>query len=222
MSPAIAVWSAPPSFAKREMLVRANSSCVPKRRTVSADLVMTNLLAFLYLALGVLVVAVEVRRMRAGRSFDALSLFNAAYFVFFVFVPLNVLIFGEGVVRQKYAYQTWSHGDTSTASALIVSYVAFVLGFFRRGNAESVVGAVLRVQAGHITYWLIGSFFVIGGLALAYHISLVGGVMEALKVAPGVRTGEFRLEGDALFVRQFASFLATAFMLSWAIHIDIG
>lgn len=76
---------------------------------------MTILLASCYLTLGVLIAAVEVRRMRAGQPFDALSLFNGAYFLFFVFVPLNVLVLGEAVVRQKYAYQTWSHGDIWTA-----------------------------------------------------------------------------------------------------------
>lgn len=182
---------------------------------------VTSLLASLYLTLGVLIAVVEISRMRACRPVDALSLFNGAYFLFFVFVPLNVLVFGEDAVRQKYAYQTWSHGDVWTAFALMLSYAAFVLGYFRKKNVQKVVGA----RAGHAIYpalWLTGGFFVIGALSLAYHINLAGGVIETLKIAPGVRTGEFRLEGQLLFVRQFAYFLATAFMLSWAIYIDAG
>ncbi len=182
---------------------------------------MTILLASLYLTLGVLIAAVEIWRIRGGRPIDALFFFNGAYFLFFVFVPLNVLTFGEDVVRQKYAYQTWSHGDGWTALALMLSYVAFVLGYCRKSNVRKAVG----VGAGHAIYpalWLTGGFLAIGALSLAYHINLAGGLIETLKVAPGVRTGEFPLEGQLLFVRQFAYFLATAFMLSWAVYIDAG
>lgn len=181
----------------------------------------TNLLAYLYLILGVLIVAVEIQRVRGGRPIDALFFFNGAYFLFFVFVPLNVLTFGEDAVRQKYAYQTWSHGDAWTAFALILSYAAFVLGYFRKKNIQEIA----RAGTGHaipLALLLTGAFFAIGALSLAYHISLAGGVFETLKVAPRVRTGEFRLDGQLLFVRQFAYFLATAFMLSWAVYIDVS
>lgn len=67
---------------------------------------------------------------------------------------------------------------------------------------------------------LIVSFSILGAIALAYHISLVGGVVETLKFAPAVRTGDFQLAGKALFVRQFLFFLPTAFMLTWAVCID--
>ena len=186
---------------------------------------MPGLLASLYLILGALIAAVEIRRIRGVRLIDALFLFNGAYFLFFVFVPLNVLTFGEDVVRQKYAYQTWSHGDVWTAFALMLSYAAFVLGYFRKKNilkvADDGVGAG-EEYAIYPALWLIGGFFAIGALSLGYHINLVGGITEVLKLAPSVRTGEFQLEGSFLFVRQFAYFLATAFMLSWAVYIDAG
>ena len=181
---------------------------------------MTILLASLYLALGVLIVAVEIQRTRVRRPFNALSLFSGAYFLFFVFVPLNVLVLGEAAVRQKYAYQTWSHGDIWTALALMLSYVVFVLGYHRRGKNEPGVGVGVGPHAIRTVLWLIGGFFLLGIMALAYHVGLMGGVIETLQFAPGSRTGEFRLEGQALFVRQFAYFLATAFMLGWAIYVD--
>lgn len=136
---------------------------------------MTILLASLYLALGVLIAAVEIQRMRARRPFNALSLFNGAYFLFFVFAPLNVLVLGEAGVRQKYAYQTWSHGDIWTALALMLSYVLFVLGYHRRGKSEPGVGVGAGPHAIRTVFWLIGGFFLLGGMALAYHVSLMGG-----------------------------------------------
>ena len=186
---------------------------------------MPGLLASLYLILGALIAAVEIRRIRGGRLIDALFLFNGAYFLFFVFVPLNVLTFGEDVVRQKYAYQTWSHGDVWTAFALMLSYAAFVLGYFRKKNIQKVADDGMGAGEEYAIYpalWLIGGFFAIGALSLGYHINLVGGITQVLKLAPSVRTGEFQLEGSFLFVRQFAYFLVTAFMLSWAVYIDAG
>lgn len=179
---------------------------------------MTNLLVSLYFALGVLIVAVELRRMRAAQPINALTLFNAAYFLFYVFAPLNVLVFGGDAVRQKYAYRTWSHGDYWTAFALILSYAVFVLGYSRRSRVKRLSlagGNVIRTA-----FWLIVSFSVLGSIALAYHISLVGGVVETLQFAPALRTGEFQLTGKALFVRQFTYFVSTAFMLTWAVCID--
>ena len=179
------------------------------------------LLICLYQALGLLIISVEFHRIQTGRPADALTLFNAAYFVFFVFVPLNIFILGEEAVRQKYVYQTYSYGDLSTIIALIISYATFVGGYFYRGNTSAAVDAKLEWSVDPIAVnWVICIFFVIGGLSLTYHISLTGGIIEALKVSFDVRTGNFPLEGNYLFVRQFSAFLSAAFMLSWARGID--
>lgn len=179
------------------------------------------LLVLCYLTLGILIAAVEVRRLTDGRPLDGLSFFNAAYFIFFVFVPLNVLVFGEEAVRQKYAYQTWAHGDFGTYLSLLLTYVVFVRGYFQRGNSCTPFAIVDRcIAAFPVVPRVAGVFFLIGVAALAYHVSLVGGVVETLYSSPQVRTGEFKLDGDFLFVRQFGSFLATAFMLYWAVYLD--
>lgn len=183
---------------------------------------ISTLLVLCYLTLGILIAAVEIRRLTSGRPLDALSFFNAAYFLFFVFVPLNVLVFGEEAVRQKYAYQTWSHGDFWTCLSLLFTYALFVFGYFRRDNSYMPSKAVTqRVVASPLASCVAGVFFLIGTAALAYHVSLVGGVFETLYLSPRVRTGEFKLDGDFLFVRQFGSFLATAFMLYWAVYLDV-
>lgn len=180
---------------------------------------MTELLVVLYLALGAIIVAVELQRVRAGRPFDALSLFNGAYFLFFVFAPLNVLALGEDAVRQKYAYQTWSHGDAWTAGALMLSYVLFVMGYHRK-RKKTLTPIAVGTNAIRVALWLVGGYVLVGAAALIYHVSLVGGVLETLQFAPGTRTGQFELDGQFLFVRQFAFFLATAFMLVWAVYIE--
>lgn len=180
---------------------------------------MTSLLVFCYVTLGILIFTVEVQRVRARLPLNALTFFNGAYLLFFVFAPLNVLLLGEAAVRQKFAYQSWSHGDIGTALSLVLTYVLFVLGYYRRRKHEGG-RREHGWRADHVAHWLIAAFFLLGCVALLYHISLVGGVIETLQFAPRVRTGEFRLEGKALFIRQFASFLATAFMLCWAVAIE--
>lgn len=175
------------------------------------------MLVALYSLLGILILAVEARQMR--RRGNALTFFNGAYFIFFVFVPLNVLILGDDAVRQKYAYQRWGHGDISTALTLIFSYLSFVFGFFQKNwrRARLCVGEASYISVA----WLIRCFFVLGAIALIYHVTLADGVIDALRLAPSIRTGEYRLEGRTLFVRQFAYFVATAFMLTWAVYIDV-
>ncbi|MFZ5498854.1 MAG: hypothetical protein ACOY6N_07370, partial [Pseudomonadota bacterium] len=181
---------------------------------------MTSLLTFLYITLGVLIASVEIRRVQRGQPFNSLTLFNGAYFLFYVFVPLNVLAFGGDAVRQKYAYQTWSHGDHWTALVLIATYAVFVMGYSRESVEQRKQFFAARYDI-RIAIWLIVAFTMLGTVSLAYHISLVGGVVEALQFAPAVRTGEFQLAGNVLFVRQFAAFSATAFMLAYAIYIDL-
>lgn len=181
---------------------------------------MTSLF-LLYSALGVLIATVEIQRLKAGRPFDALTLFNGAYFLFFVFVPLNVLAFGEIAVRQKYAYQMWSHGDGWTAVSLLLCYVVFILGYYRKRMARPssvIVHDAMRLA--QVVRWLVGGYVILGVIALAYHVSLTGGLTEALWLAPKVRTGEYPLQGGYLFIRQFAYFLATAFMLLWVLYLD--
>jgi len=179
------------------------------------------LLVLCYLALGILIATVEVQRMRARRPFNALSLFNGAYLLLFVFVPLNVLAFGEAAVRQKYAYQTWSHGDVWTAISLSLTYIVFLLGYYRRGKMNLASGGIgAGRQLLPVVSMMAGVFFLIGATALAYHVSLMGGVVETLRFSPQARTGEFRLDGNFLFVRQFSAFLATAFTLYWAVYLD--
>ncbi|MEW5886680.1 MAG: hypothetical protein AB1735_08265 [Pseudomonadota bacterium] len=180
---------------------------------------MTGIIVSLYLVLGAIIVAVEWQRVRAGRPFDALSLFNGAYFLFFVFAPINVLVLGEDAVRQKYAYQNWSHGDVWTAGALMLSYLLFVMGYHRK-RKKPLIPIEVGTNAVRVALWLIGGYVLVGAAALIYHVSLVGGVLETLQFAPGTRTGQFELDGDFLFVRQFSFFLATAFMLAWAVYIE--
>lgn len=128
---------------------------------------MTAFLASICLILGALIASVEVHRMRAKQPIDALTFFNGAYFLFFVFVPLNVLVLGEAAVRQKYAYQTWSHGDIWTALALLLSYAVFVLGYYRRGR-NGGAGADARQLSTRIASWLAGIYVLVGVMALAY------------------------------------------------------
>ncbi|MES2405894.1 MAG: hypothetical protein V4528_01065 [Pseudomonadota bacterium] len=184
----------------------------------------------LYVLLGLVIVASEVFRITRYRSVDALMLFNIAYFLFFVFVPLNVIILGEAAVRQKYVYQQFGYGDTSTAMALLACYLLFVTGYWikKYASGESATrnhpslgtdkGEACSAYLYKTATRLSIAFLLIGLAGLSYHTALMGGLIDVIKYAPSVRTGEYRLEGKWLFLRQFSAFASTAFILFWAVY----
>lgn len=179
---------------------------------------MADSLVFPYAILGILIFGLEIRRIRLGLPLDAMTLFNGAYFILFVFVPINVLIIGEDAVRQKHAYHTWSHGNFLTALTLIASYLTFVFGYYRPGAATSSCKALISLKlALRVTF----VFFVLGISAISYHVGLIGGAIDALILSPGLRTGQVAINGNYLFIRNFSYFAATAFMLLFALYIDL-
>ena len=151
-----------------------------------------------------------------------MTFFNFYYFVFFAFVPINVILFGEAVVRQKYAYQAFGHGDEYTALCLLLSYLLFLIGWMANPSIGSGFG--LKMQRGE-TYSLrkaarvAFAFFFIGLIAMSYNVVQVGGALEVIREAPNIRSGEFEFESRFVFIRQFISFLSCAFILFLAVYL---
>lgn len=149
-----------------------------------------------------------------------MTFFNFYYFVFFAFVPINVILFGEAVVRQKYAYQAFGYGDEYTALCLLFSYVLFLMGYM--ANPSIGNGFALKMQRGE-TYSLekaariAFAFFLIGLIAMSYNVVQVGGLLEVVREAPNIRSGEFDFESRFVFIRQFLAFLSSAFILFLAV-----
>lgn len=184
----------------------------------------------LYVLLGLTIVTVEVYRLGRYRSVDTLTLFNGVYFLFFVFAPLNVVAFGEAAVRQKYVYQQFGYGDESTALALLACYLLFIVGYaVKKSNItesaattchsfESDKGGACSAYLQRTATQISIIFLLIGFIGLSYHTALMGGVVEVIKNAPYVRSGEFGLEGKWLFLRQLSVFASTALILFWAVY----
>lgn len=184
----------------------------------------------LYVLLGLAIVTVGVYRFSRYRSIDTLTFFNGAYFLFFVFVPLNVVTLGEAAVRQKYVYQRFGYGDESTAMALLACYLLFIVGYAVKKSTimesaarscrsfESDKGGACSAYLHKTATQISITFLLIGFIGLSYHIALMGGVVEVIKNAPYVRSGEFGLEGKWLFLRQLSVFVSTALILFWAVY----
>ena len=184
----------------------------------------------LYLLLGLAIVSAEAVRFSRFRSVDALTFFSGAYFLLFVFVPLNVIAFGEAAVRQKYVYEQFGYGDETTAIALLACYLLFIVGYTVKkstvtefaarsfhsfeSDKDGACSAYLNKTATQISI----TFLLIGFIGLWYHTALIGGLVEVVKNAPYVRSGEFGLEGKWLFLRQLSIFVSTALMLYWAVY----
>jgi hypothetical protein len=175
----------------------------------------------IYVLLGLAIVAAEALRFYRRGSIDALTFFNFFYFLFFVFAPINVLIFGDSVVRQKYTYDAYGQGDELTALSLLSCYLLFLMGYMARPSA----GTRAASMATDVTYslnkaaWLSAMFFFIGVMAMSFTVFQVGGLLEVLREAMRIRSGEYSFESRFVFVRQFNSFLSSAFILYLAVYL---
>ncbi|HXY09604.1 MAG TPA: hypothetical protein VEI52_17305 [Terriglobales bacterium] len=148
---------------------------------------------------------------------NAMTAFNVSYLVLFVFVPLNVICFGEDVIRQKYAYETYGSGDAWTAFCLLFSYILFSLGYSWKSPKKR------GISSGHGAFSLrdstrvAKSIFFIGIFLTAVYVIQIGGISKVITEATAVRFGEVRLEGKYVFYRYFSQFSADAFVLFFAI-----
>jgi len=176
---------------------------------------------FIYILLGIWIVGVELRRYRRGQPLDAMTAFNVAYFILFVFVPINVLYFGEDVVRQKYAYETYGAGGTSTAVYLLASYVLFCLGYSLK--SRKTVQPNIPVRKFHFSLQdsvRVAKIALFMGIALmAIYTAQLGGVSNAIAEAGAIRYGEITLEGKFVFYTFFCQFASDAFVLFFAILV---
>ena len=176
---------------------------------------------YIYLLLGIVIVALEVRRHRAGNAIDAMTVFNCSYFVLFVFAPINVIWLGVDVVRQQYAYDTFGPGDANTALALLFSYLLFCLGYWAK-SSKRVPSAV---HGPRDCFPLKGSaqvakiIFFLGVLTTAIYVIQIGGVFQAIANASEVRSGELIIESKYIGYRHFAQFSADALVLFFAVVI---
>src|ERR1700730_11396703 len=175
----------------------------------------------IYILLGVLIAALEFRRHSSGKPIDAMTVFNCYYFVLFVFVPINVTWLGVDVVRQPYAYETYGHGDASTALSLLFSYVLFCLGYWAKasnGSASAVRGRRDYFPLGDSAY-VAKIIFALGVLLTVIYIIQMGGIMEVIYRANEVRAGELVIESKYIGYRHFSQLSADAFVLFCAVLI---
>lgn len=184
----------------------------------------------LYVLLGFAIVSTEAFRFSRFHSVDASTFFSGAYFLLFVFVPLNVITLGEAAVRQKYVYEQFGYGDESTTMALLACYLLFIVGYAVKKSTvrefaarschsfESDKGGACSAYLHKTATQISITFLLIGFIGLSYHTALMGGVVEVIKNAPYVRSGEFGLEGKWLFLRQLSVFVSTALILFWAVY----
>jgi hypothetical protein len=174
----------------------------------------------IYVLLGLAIALVEGVRFYRRRSIDALTFFGFYYFLLFVLAPINVLIYGDSVVRQKHAYHTFGPGDEVTALCILTCYALFLIGYqlnpeigrqrmrlSGEGNCYSVKTAA-RISV---------VYFVIGAAAMSYNVVEVGGFLDVVRQAPFIRSGVFAFEGKFVFIRQFIAFLSAAFLLYLAV-----
>ena len=171
----------------------------------------------IYILLGVICFAVSALIIRKGRDDYALLVFNAIYFIMFAFYPINLVIFGESVLRQKYIFERFGYGDTATALVLLVCYLLFVAGYFfaEKHKRLKTRQRKVNIERNIFVVRLVIAFSFIGLIGLTYHIIQTGGIFKSIEMASCVRGSTCGLDGDFVFLRQLQGFLVTAFMLYW-------
>lgn len=173
----------------------------------------------IYILLGILIIALEWRRRAGGQRVDAMTVFNVSYFALFVFVPINVMCFGDLVVRQQYAYETFGSGDLSTALSLLFCYILFCLGYWFKspgtagGAVRGPVSCIPLRDSRRVAIFI----FLVGVFLTAVYVVQMGGIMEVISNAADVRSGEYVIESKYIFYRWFSPFSADAFVLFAAV-----
>lgn len=164
----------------------------------------------IYVSLGLLIASLELARRYRHARVDAFSLFNGYYFIFFVFVPINIIFFGEQVVRQKYAFETFGGGNVFTALTLFCTYILFCFGY-------SIKPKIKRI--GHQRWYGLGDstkvavvILFLGLISISAHIVRLGGVSEVIINTQALRA-ETVIQSKYLWVNFFNSFLADSFVL---------
>jgi hypothetical protein len=164
---------------------------------------------------------VEIHRYFRSSQIDAMTVFNCCYFVLYVFVPLNVMLFGEDVVRQKYAFETFGAGDLSTSLALLLSYLSFCLGYWAKsrkkfespsGNPRAGFSLEDSAHVAHI-------IFLLGVLTTVIYVVQIGGLAQVITMATEITAKRFAVESKYIFYRNFSQFSADAFVLFFAVLI---
>jgi hypothetical protein len=182
---------------------------------------MNQLAIYIYILLGILIAALELRRRFAGKALDAMTVFNFYYFVLFVLVPINVIFLGADVVRQQYTYEAYGHGDAYTALSLCFSYVFFCFGYWLKSTKSRNLA-----RNGGGNYYSLGAsarvatiIFLFGLLLTAIYVVQMGGILEVISNASAVRYGELAIESKYIGYRFFSQFSADAFVLFFAVII---
>jgi oligosaccharide repeat unit polymerase len=172
------------------------------------------MIIFIYILLGALIVTREVRRHYRCQRIDNLTAFNLAYFLFFVVVPLNVICFGEDVVRQKFAYENYGAGSLWTAVSLTLCYLFFVTGYLLKSpdNREKRVQKQDSFSITDVSR-VARTVFLLGVIFSAIYATQVGGILDAISKAEQVRSGAYSIQSKYAFLRYFCQFASDAFVL---------
>jgi hypothetical protein len=173
----------------------------------------------IYVLLGLLILYLEWRRHSRGEGLNAMTVFNVSYFVLFVLVPINIMRFGEDVVRQTYIFETYGFGDTSTALSLLLCYILFWLGYWWKSAPSPRPETGRRAFALRDSERIAKIVFLIGAILLAVYTVQLGGVSQVLSQATAIRFGETTLESKYVFYLNFLQFSADAFVLFFAVVI---
>lgn len=178
------------------------------------------LLGYVFLAVIVFRLGVAPSIRQTGSS--GLMLVSGALGLFFCIFPILLILLGEQATRQLYVYRRYGVGDHLTLVVLLLTFVAFWLGYVIRAKfaaGEEVAWSRLNSSDEYTCLRYIAYGFVcLGLIGLTYQAVQAGGIFRMLSLSSCVRGSFCGMTGDFVFIRQLNYFVATGFMAYYIAH----
>ncbi len=145
---------------------------------------------FLYILLGVVIIFVEIKRKRYF-IIDHLTLFNAFFFLVYVFAPLALMFLGPDVIAHDLVlgkYYMWKNPYTS--SIILGAYLFFLAGYYWHAprKAASKIDIDFRLKNDLIMQFMPFIYLFLVAIVLIY-LQGEGGLLRAINNAELYRGG---------------------------------
>ena len=144
----------------------------------------------LYLSLGLIIIYVEIKRQRYF-LIDHLTLFNAFFFLVYVFTPISLMFLSDDILSHDLALGKYYLGKNPyTAFIIFSAYLFFLSGYYWRAPRDKVSNVSFEFRVAHETImtWMPMVYLVLVAMMTVY-VGAEGGLQQTINNAELYRGG---------------------------------
>ncbi|MFP8958346.1 hypothetical protein ACLI4Y_16645 [Natrialbaceae archaeon A-CW3] len=178
----------------------------------------TDISIYLLVTIGIGIILFEYKR----RELDFLALFSAFYFIAYVLSPLHILIGGEQFVHSniRVVLDEFQIGSLESVLSIALLYIlvacSYIVATRKVANRKlPEVKISFRFARGLIVFSLIFSV-----ISIIIYSSQYGGIVDSIRYAGAIRSGEVEEGGSFVFFKQPTSFAYVAVILLFGLVIN--